>query len=527
MENVVNKNYEILVVDDDNTARFILGEVLAKQGYKVKLAESGAQAIKNFAENRPSIVLLDIAMPGMNGYEVCQHIRRTTGNNETLIIFISGHDSNDAIKQAFAVGGYDYITKPVNFCLLLIRIETIIDEINNRKSLQYSNECDALLSKSLQNMIKLLVDENGNVLTDFYTTNNNSIFPGVRISSLQDMVPDSTCDKMIAASKKVCETKKSVKFDFISHLTTCSAYHTCEIEAVSEKHVLFIIKDVPELKVNSTEDLLDNNAKSVCKIEYDAISERLRRALWNGDLKLHYQPQKNITSNDIIGAEALLRWNDQELGIISPTKFIPVAESTGLINELGEWVFSEACQQIQNWNQYSDRNYQVGINLSGFQLTDKKLPDRLLAYLNNSGAGHEHIEVELTESVMMSSVQEASTTLSKIKETGVRLAMDDFGTGFSSLSNLSRLPFDTLKIDRSFIQALDTPHGKTMLDAIIKMGSSMNIDIVAEGVETRTQLDYLHNTHCNIVQGYLIARPMPAEQARQFIAREQRDQLMH
>ena len=242
------------------------------------------------------------------------------------------------------------------------------------------------------------------------------------------------------------------------------------------------------------------------------LESRLRHAIRDGRLSLHYQPQKDIINDRFTGVEALLRWKDEELGYISPAKFIPIAEESSLILEIEEWVLYEACRQARKWQGRWESEVQVGINVSSAQLYSQDLAKRLPLVAQSCGVDVSTLEIELTESTMMRNSVSSVRALQKLKELGVSLAIDDFGTGYSSLSYLSRFPIDTLKIDRSFVT--DFPlktHDTAIVSAIIAMAEALSLNVIAEGVETVEQLNGLRACNCRAAQGFLLSHPMPVE----------------
>ncbi len=237
----------------------------------------------------------------------------------------------------------------------------------------------------------------------------------------------------------------------------------------------------------------------------------LRKSLNNEELVLHYQPQVNLTSGKIVGVEALLRWNHPILGSVSPTEFIPVAEESGLIVEIGKWVLQTACRQMADWVTNGIDPIRVAVNLSIRQLKDQRLMQNINDILDKSGLPPNLLELEITEGIMMENVQDNIKLLKNIREAGIILSIDDFGTGYSSLSYLKRFPVDLLKIDRSFISDLPG-EGKAFTTAIIAMAHSLGLSVIAEGVETDAQMRFLKEAGCDIAQGYYFARPGPASQ---------------
>ena len=244
-----------------------------------------------------------------------------------------------------------------------------------------------------------------------------------------------------------------------------------------------------------------------------AIETHLRHALERGELSLHYQPKVNIDTDVITGVEALLRWNSSSLGPVSPVEFIPVAEETGLIMPIGRWVLRTACAQAAGWQRQGLPPVQMSVNISMRQLTDDSLIADIRACLAESALPPHLLELELTESMIMHNTDHALGLLTRIKALGVRLAIDDFGTGYSSLAQLKRYPIDTLKVDRSFIRDVSTdPEDRAITEAILTMGRTLSLNIVAEGVETPEQKAFLRERACNEMQGYYFSTPVSSDE---------------
>ena len=235
----------------------------------------------------------------------------------------------------------------------------------------------------------------------------------------------------------------------------------------------------------------------------------LRRAIERREFLLHYQPKVDLKTGAICGLEALLRWQHPEKGLVSPAAFIPVLEDTGLIVPVGEWVMREVCAQIRVW-QRQGLSMPVAVNLSARQFQQKELEDTVRRVLQTTGVAASLLEFELTESMLMKDPEAAARTLRGLKEAGVKLSVDDFGTGYSSLAYLKRFPIDALKIDRAFIRDVTVdPDDAVIAQAIIGLGHSLKLKVIAEGVETEAQLDFLSTHHCNEIQGFYFARPLP------------------
>lgn len=259
----------------------------------------------------------------------------------------------------------------------------------------------------------------------------------------------------------------------------------------------------------------DLNARSLKRF---TLENRLSRGLRRREFTLHYQPQVDLASWQITGAEALLRWQHPELGTIPPADFIPFAEKSGLIIPIGEWVMRAACLQLQKWHNGGFPKLNLAINVSARQFLEPASVDTIVAILQETGLDPGCLELELTEGLFMPNAEHVIRSMGKLRDIGVRLAIDDFGTGFSSLEYLRRLPLDTLKIDQSFVRDISTLDGAALVSSIVALAQKLRLRVVAEGVETQEQLAFLQRLGCDEMQGYLFSRPLPGEQFRRMLA---------
>lgn len=250
------------------------------------------------------------------------------------------------------------------------------------------------------------------------------------------------------------------------------------------------------------------------------LESGLRRALEKEEFVLFYQPQVDMRTGGLTGFEALLRWRHPELGVITPDRFIPIAEESGMIVPIGEWVLRAACEQWRRWRDAGFPAVDMSVNVSVVQFRHAGLPDILQSILNDTGMEPRYLELELTETALMTNPELCWNRLMKMKTSGVRFAIDDFGTGYSSLANLRRFPIDTLKIDRSFVKDLTSDsEDAAIVKVIIGLGHTLRMKVVAEGVETVEQRDFLLQHGCHDAQGYLFSWPLPAEAAAEWLKR--------
>ncbi len=254
-----------------------------------------------------------------------------------------------------------------------------------------------------------------------------------------------------------------------------------------------------------------NEEMNAQAVEQLKLEEELRDAMRNHELELRYQPQVDTATGEVVSMEALVRWKHPDRGMVSPGEFIPVAERTGQIIELGEWVLSEVARHCLYWDSLGLRPFTVCVNISPLQFNQTELPLWIEEFLAASGLAPERLELELTESAIMTDAETNIEKLRKLKNLGLKLAVDDFGTGYSSLSYLKRFPIDTLKIDQSFVADMESPDGAAIVDAIVALSKTLKLSVIAEGIERFGQLDYLVRRGCDLLQGYYFSHPIYPE----------------
>ena len=263
----------------------------------------------------------------------------------------------------------------------------------------------------------------------------------------------------------------------------------------------------------------DMNIRSLKRF---TLENGLARAVRRKEFTLHYQPQIHTGSWQITGAEALIRWNHPDLGQVPPAEFIPVAEKSGLIVPIGEWVLRTACLQLKKWHAAGFKKLNLAINVSARQFLPQAPAEMIATVLEETGLNPACLELELTESSLLADADHVVKSLGKLKDLGVKLAIDDFGTGFSSLEYLSRLPLDILKIDQSFVRDASSRDGAALLSSIINLAHKLRLRVVAEGVETKEQVTFLRRLGCDEMQGYLFSRPLPSEQFKRLLVSHDR-----
>jgi diguanylate cyclase (GGDEF)-like protein len=568
----------LLLVDDVAENIHELLEAL-KEDYRIMVASNGAKALEIMqGEVQPDLILLDILMPGMDGYEVCARIKQTAAGRRVPVIFVTVVDATQDKVRGFEVGAADYITKPFDIDEVRARIRTHLELARLRDVLEgLVAERTALLQTSEEKYrilahrdpltglpnralfaelltYSIMQAESSNTsfallvldLDDFAKINESlghKVGDQVLIAAsrrLQMMLPESDLVAHIGGDEfnMIVDPRDGMPVDLIGQRI---------IEALAEPYVvdgknIYVGASIGiALYPNDGQDpgtlqscavaalhqakargrgvlrFFSPEMTSRAKVRL-ALEADLRLAVERQQLRLHYQPQLEIESGRIVGVEALLRWEHPERGLIPPDQFIPLAEESGLVVRLGDWVLREACQQIRKWTDAGLAPDQTAVNVSAVQLSEGHLVEAVKSAIEQSGISPEQLELEITESFVMADRDQSLKSLAELRELGVSLSIDDFGTGYSSLAYLQQLKVHKLKIDLSFVRDMMSNKGNaSIVKAVIALGHSLGLEVIAEGVETEAQANYLQSLECDVMQGYLIGRPMLAVDMMAFL----------
>ncbi|MFB2979007.1 EAL domain-containing protein [Microseira sp. BLCC-F43] len=572
------KPAKILVVDDETDL-----ERLIKQRFRKKIiakqldfifVKNGVEAIKKLeTKDAVDMVLTDINMPEMDGLTL---LTRLPEIDQTLkAVVLSAYGDIPTIRVAMNRGAFDFITKPIDFQDLEITIDktlNFVKQIREQKEklqqaleqLRYEAFYDPLTGLPNQNYIL------GRIRQCIQCREQkNSLFAVLCVSldgfkAVKYGLGHALSDRLLVEVARRLETytdptdmvARCGTDEFAILLTDLPNFKQAENKAEQLRQVLrtqfklngcVVSSNIYIGIVNSTidynqpEDFLRaadtamNYAKMPGKpniVVFDtgmqaSILERLQleadlqRAIEQQQFHLNYQPIVSLSTGKIVGFEALVRWQHPGRGWVSPEKFIPLAEETGLIIPLGKWVLSEACRQLSVWQeQFSQRlPLSISVNLSGIQLWNPDVLKSIDEILNSLSLSGSHLKLEITESILMDKESEATAVLDQLKQRQIQLSIDDFGTGYSSLAYLQSFPIDTLKIDRSFISGIEQQ--ETNLDitrTIITLAHTLELDVIAEGVETQEQLDILRALGCEYGQGYLFSPPLEGAAVVNFMA---------
>lgn len=692
-----------LIVDDDFSIRLLACATLEQAGFQVEAVDNGPDAIALLETYAPDIILLDVLMPGMDGYLTCQEICKHPFGVDIPVLMMTGLDDFESIQRAYQFGATDFITKPIHWLVLPHRVRYIIRSSNVHKALKKS---EARLSHA-QTIARLgswewdiasdklfwaaevfrIFDSDPLEFNGIFSTFINSIHPLDReivnaavetaiitgrplridhqillqngterfVSTEAEIQYDSAghpC-KMAGTIQDITERKQAEKkilhlayHDNLTGLPNRMLFNEKLEKALAlakrrKRKVALLFLDLDRFKViNDTlghsigdsflkkvakrlqrlirttdylaldddfrmvarfggdefsvllEDIVtsqdaskvaqrilegtslpfnihaqellittsigisifpDDGTDAVTLIKnadsamyhakeigknnfqfYDPVlnarstellklERNLRKALEREEFSLLYQPQIDVHTCSIIGIEALIRWDNPELGLIPPATFIPLAEEAGLITAIDKWTINAACVQIKSWREEGLPPVKVAVNLSGHDFSQISLVETVIEAISQNEISPNLLEFEITESIVMKNPGETIQTLSTLKKMGFFLSIDDFGTGYSSLSYLKKFPIDTLKIDQSFIRDLPEADSASIVQAIIAMANSLNMNVIAEGVETEEQASFLTANGCWYMQGYLFSPPVTSASIAHMLMRQKED----
>lgn len=708
-----DENRQVLVVDDDPTIRMLARETLEQAGFIVAEAADGEEALSLCEEIQPDVILLDVLMPGINGFTVCRQIRNQPDGNHSAILMMTGLDDVTSIEQAYEVGATDFITKPINWRIFAYRVNYMHranqafqelsksrqqllaaqkiarlgswDWIPAKNNFHWSPELYHIFALDPvagggaddtfigavhpleKEQVKMTIEEavaakhsfrldykiiRADGKECFVTTEGHPVLDRqgrlIRMTgTVQDITERKQAEEQIrslafydnltglpnrilfrdrlqqairqAARQHTMVAVTFIDLDQFKDINDSLGHNagdmllrevgqrflaatraTDTVARLGGDEFTIALQNVPSMEIirsltqklmdifsqpfvlesknifvtasmgvsvypgdaETTDDLLKkadtamyfakeqgkNNCKlflSEMQVKADTrltLQNEIRLAMERNEFILHYQPKFNTMTGELTGMEALIRWNHPEKGVVFPNTFIPVAEATGLIVPLGEWVLQEACRQNVAWQARGYKPIKVAVNVSCVQFKRDNLVATIRRVLKSTGLPPHLLQIELTESSLMqqgepqnamqtteepvvSGVPSAEAdavngsiihALDELQKMGVSIALDDFGTGYSSLSYLRYLPIDVIKIDRSFIWGINARQGSEIISAIIEMSKKLRLQVIAEGVETEQQKTYLLKQGCNEVQGYLTGRPVSAKECMQY-----------
>jgi len=691
-DNAKPRRPRVLIADDDPLIGTLATETLQRSGSDVTVVTDGQVLLAAFDRCRPDVLLLDVEMPGSNGFELCAQIRKRPGGAYIPIVMVTGHDDTESIARAYAAGATDFIVKPIHWPVLPYRLGFMMRANETTRDLRRSEQRNHALLEAFPDWM-LVINARGQVVERI--SGNSEATGGLLAGkTIEEIVPADTARKARECMQAAAGTGKPQTFEFEFGNNDKRKAYEVRLQYQPDSTFLFVVRDVTEQRrteariqylayydtltglpnrqlfvrelrrairaserrksrmailfidldrfkrINDTlghgvgdallqsvarrletcvrpadfvaratpnddqafarvarlggdefvllltdiqhqdqittvatrvrhalaepfsseghqfvvtpsigislypedgteiEDLLvkadmamyeakdqgrnqhtfASNAKGGVLLDRLDLENDLRNAIGTSELTLHYQPQVDAHTGAVGSAEALLRWNHSRRGWISPGTFIPLAEETGIMRRLGDWVIHEACRQISAWADGHLGNLCVSVNLSTIQFARADFVDSVLHAVEHHRIKPENLELEITESLLMRDIGEVIAALRRLREAGIRISIDDFGTGYSSLGYLKQFPVDSLKIDRSFVKdLLISSDDAAICSAIIAMARELKLTTVAEGVEVVEQLEFLRRQGCDQIQGFLFSKPLPPAQLEDLL----------
>jgi diguanylate cyclase (GGDEF)-like protein len=563
----------VLIIDDTAFIREEILAILRFEGYEVLTAETGAAGIELALRRPPDLILCDVMMPGLDGYQVLAELRRDPRTVSVPFVFMTVLDEHADIRRGMNLGADDYLIKPIRRRDLLDAVrsrlerhETLVRRpseadaapaLHSDDSSRYDPLTGLPNRRLLPNWLAFEIDSSPKervlavlvLVVDRFEAVHNALGPKageevIRVLAERLRGPDAPSASLFRSA----ESEFVLILPRLPHAEAGVAAATRLLQMVKRplllaRHTLHMTASMglalhpqhgadPEALLAAAslavQEAREQGGSQVQTFQ-PALKERvfnrlnlethLRQALQRKGLGVHYQPQVDLRSGRLVGFEALVRWDDPELGRVSPAEFVPVAEQCGLIQAVGAFVLQSACLQAKALHEQGWPGLAMAVNVSSEQFRGPALLEDMVHALMRSGLDPSCLHLELTEGSVMRDPEESAAKLQALKTAGVRIALDDFGTGYSSLAYLRRFPLDTLKIDQSFIR--DVTHGPesaAITATIIELGHRLGLQVLAEGIETAEQASVLQAQGCDAAQGYHYSKPLPPEQLAKWLS---------
>ena len=557
---------KIMIVEDESIIAEDLADSLEDMGYiVVDIVSSGEEAILMAAEKQPHLILMDVMLQGeIDGITAAEEIYSSL---QIPIIFLTAYSDNQTLQRVKATNPFGYIVKPFEERNLYLTIEIALERhhydpithLPNR--FLFKSKLDEILSHkngdnsgNLYHINESHKHQNSPKIPIFYISldrinriqvtlgsNNRELVLCNIAKRLKESISDIEILAHLEAAefaiilKPVKHKKNAIDIaeSILDVISQSMVLGSDEVYVTASIGITFYPLDgtvADELLKNANAAMYHAQQKGgnnyqlhksktvVISREKLSLETNLRNALKRSEFHIYYQPKVDIRQGKITGAEALIRWFHPEKGLISPAEFIPIAEETGLIISIGEWVLHTACSQTKVWQKEGFAPFQIAVNLSRSQFIHRNLQERIIKIIQEVDLTPNYLELEVTEGLVMQNERAASRIMKAWQNYGIKISMDDFGKGYSSLSYLREFPFDVIKIDKSFIHnIMADSKTEAITIAIIQMAHSLNLKVVAEGVETQAELDFLQRHKCDEIQGYLFGPPLPISKFEQLL----------
>lgn len=568
-------NSVIMMIDDESIMVELIQMFLEETGYKQFYGVSDSlTAISEVHMRKPDILLLDLVMPDLDGFEILKQLRSHPETAHLPVVVLTSSSDCETKLKALELGATDFLSKPVDQSELALRIRNTLTFKAYQDQLAYYDSLTGLPNR------RLCLERLNNAIIRCKKTDGFLSVLNIRLGHFRKVAdtygPQISDALLKEVSERLLDCVRSS--DIVSHggdydpsritahlggdefsILLTRIQNEGDASYVGERLVHFFDRplsvegreiymplsigiavypsdgrdaEILLSRASSTADLVidegengfqyySNEANTHLKEKME-LGQDLRKALSNKEFYLVYQPQVDAVSQNVKGAEALLRWNHPTKGIIGPNLFIPLAEENGLMIELGTRVLKEACKQSVTWENEGIQNLTVAVNVSGRQFKADDFFETVKRVITETGACPSNIMIEITESLAMSDVLQAIAVLLKFRDFGIAVSVDDFGTGYSSLSYLKDFPLAELKIDKAFVDGLpDNLGDQAISSAIITMAKKLGYKIVAEGVENQQQADYLRSVGCDLIQGYYYSKPLSVKEFHEFYFRQE------
>ncbi|MEA5577424.1 EAL domain-containing protein [Anabaena sp. UHCC 0451] len=572
--------YKILIVEDELQIRENIQQILELQDFAAITAENGWEGLQMAQKHQPNLIICDIMMPLLDGYGLLKTLRQDVNTSDIPFIFLTAKAEHADLRQAMKLGADDYLTKPfqVDELLQVISIQLEKHQIVNQ---QYKGKIEQMEAQinylarhdTLSNLPnQLFLEEYFNQTRVQVYNQDDQFLPllllDINILYQSKLLLEPSLRHFLC--KDIGERLNNLKhnnqaIDLIAYLETnqlallLKPSQDSKVVAEIAQQILESLSD--PLCLNNQQILIQTRIGISCypndglqlnellthaeiTLEHYKLDRTNRyhfyhqeilnivfrkvilecdflSAIENGEFELYYQPQVNSKTGKTMSVEALIRWNHPEHGFISPAEFIPIAEQSGFIISLGEWVLRTACLQIKNLQLEEFGNLKLAVNISAYQFQEENFIHRVVEIVEETNFDMKQLELELTETVFIQDIEAVKLKMKELKSQGIELSIDDFGTGYSSFKYLREFSFNNLKIDRYFITSIDKLTDKqSIIKGIIQMAHHLNINIIAEGVETQTELNWLKQNGCDVIQGYFFSRPLPIENLKIFLLAE-------
>jgi len=572
-------NAKIMLVDDEPINTDVLQTYLEGEGYRNFITTSDSvQAIDIMHREKPDVILLDLMMPEVSGFDILSAMREDKLLQPIPVVILTSSDDAETKLKALQLGAMDFLAKPVDASELALRLrntlgakayqhhlinfdqltgfpkrDTLIDIIeSNAIQLDADNQKGAALHiyiDNLKNINSTMGRESGNKMIQTFARRLESCIQSANsINNAFDIdtqvnIARTGGDKFtvflspiqspqqaaILARKIASDTGQEIKLNGRSMFTSAKIGVAIYPDDGDNVHTVLSNAETAMLYIRdhggSENYTFYSGSMNEESARVLAIETGLQTAIDKNELRVTYQPKVDVKTGKIIGAEALVRWISGDLGFVGPDQFISIAERTGQIIPIGEWVLQEACKQAAIWYKRFGFDFRIAVNMSIKQIHDSDMCTTTSNALKAADLPANLLTLELTENMVMENAESNIELLRILKELGVKLSIDDFGTGYSSLAYLQRFPLDELKIDRSFIEEVKSENQKApIVRAMVSLAHDLDMSVVAEGVETEVQLGYMKNLECELYQGYLCSKPIVAEAFEELLIQQYPEQ---